>query len=55
MKFKGIFVMLNAIDEDYKKTGKCHLAIAKEFDYSFAMLAWILKKNSPYTKLITKG
>jgi hypothetical protein len=47
--------MLNAIEKDYKGTGKCLLALAREPDYSFSMMAWILRKQSPYTKFFRKG
>nr|CAH0108341.1 unnamed protein product [Daphnia galeata] len=51
----GLSVTLNAIDEDYKATGKCNLALARKPESVPGSLAWALPKKSPYTSSFTKG
>ena len=52
---QGLSVTLNAIDEDYKATGKCNLALARKPESVPGSLAWALPKKSPYTSSFTKG
>ncbi|EFX61600.1 hypothetical protein DAPPUDRAFT_338781, partial [Daphnia pulex] len=49
------YVAKNFIDEDYKATGKCNLALAHQTEMIPGSLAWALPKRSPYTRLFTKG
>lgn len=52
---KSIFVALAIIDEDFKATNKCQLAIATKTNPTEGILAWAMPKKSPYTKFFTKG
>ncbi len=45
---------LDAIREDFKKTGKCNLQMARE-GFAFAMISFALPKKRQYTKTISKG
>ena len=40
---------------DYKKTGKCSFAFAKNKFLHFEISLMILAKNSPYTRQLAKG
>jgi len=42
--------MLNMIGEDWKKTGQCDFTIAKERFMTALVAAFLLQKNSQYTK-----
>jgi hypothetical protein len=44
----------DAIRDDFKKTGKCNLQIAKEL-FTQIVSSFALQKNSPYTKSISQG
>ncbi|EFX85831.1 hypothetical protein DAPPUDRAFT_313677 [Daphnia pulex] len=46
---------IHAIDVDYKATGKCNLAMAKNMEVIPGTLAWALPKRSPYTRIFAKG
>ncbi len=50
-----MFVAIDIIEEDYKTTGECHLALARKTDPVPGSLAWALPKRSPYTKLLSQG
>ncbi|XP_045035572.1 uncharacterized protein LOC116932595 isoform X2 [Daphnia magna] len=50
-----MYTAMNVIDEDFKATGVCHLALARTFDPMPGSLAWTLPKNSPYTRLFNMG
>ncbi|KAK4012750.1 hypothetical protein OUZ56_024986 [Daphnia magna] len=50
-----MYTAMNVIDEDFKATGVCHLALARTFEPMPGSLAWILPKNSPYTRLFNMG
>ena len=43
------FLILNAIGEDWKKTGRCDFAVAKEKFLQTLITAFALPKDSPYT------
>ena len=43
-------MMLNAIEKDYRGTGKCLLALAREPDYSFSMMVDFEKTESHVQK-----
>lgn len=45
-------LILDTIGEEWKRTGKCDLAVAKEKFLLALTSAFILQKNSPYTKEI---
>ncbi|XP_059352708.1 glutamate receptor ionotropic, kainate 2-like isoform X1 [Daphnia carinata] len=50
----GAPYQLDAIKEDFEKTGKCNLQLARN-SYSTLPLAMALPKHSPYTNPISKG
>ncbi|XP_046453995.1 glutamate receptor ionotropic, delta-2-like isoform X2 [Daphnia pulex] len=50
-----MFVAIDIIEEDYKTTGECNLALARKTDPVPGSLAWALPKRSPYTKLLSQG
>ncbi|KZS11915.1 Uncharacterized protein APZ42_023281 [Daphnia magna] len=50
-----MYTAMNVIDEDFKATGVCHLALARTFEPMPGSLAWTLPKNSPYTRLFNMG
>lgn len=53
--FQADAYILNMIDEDWKKTGRCDFAMAKEkFMLAFAS-GFLMKKNSPYTEYFNRG
>ncbi|EFX85819.1 hypothetical protein DAPPUDRAFT_98464 [Daphnia pulex] len=52
---QGLFIVANAVDEDFRTTGKCNFAIAKETEPISGSVGWALPKNSPYTKIFSKG
>jgi hypothetical protein len=43
------------MDEDYKATRKCSLALARKTEPVPGSYAWALPKKSPHTKLFIKG
>jgi ionotropic glutamate receptor len=45
---------MDAIREDFKKTGKCRLQLARD-GFSNALVSFALPKNSKFTKTISKG
>lgn len=53
--YKTMFVAIDIIEEDYKTTGECNLALARKTDPVPGSLAWALPKRSPYTKLLSQG
>ena len=46
-------IILNAIGEDWKKTGRCDFAVAKEKFLRTLISAFAFQKNSAYTKYFT--
>lgn len=50
----GYAYQLDAIKEDFQKTGKCNLQLAGD-TYSSLLVAMVLPKRSPYTDPINKG
>ena len=46
---------VNVIDEDFKVSNTCRLALAKKLESAPGSMAWTLTKKSPYTKDIAKG
>jgi hypothetical protein len=50
----GIVLHKDAIREDFKKTGKCRLYLARD-GFSNALVSFALPKNSKFTKTISKG
>ncbi|XP_057378180.1 ionotropic receptor 93a-like [Daphnia carinata] len=50
-----IYTAMDVIDEDYRATGVCHLALARKFEPMPGSLAWALPKNSHYTRLFSMG
>ncbi|XP_046657357.1 uncharacterized protein LOC124350615 isoform X2 [Daphnia pulicaria] len=52
---QGLFIVANAVEEDFRATGKCNLAIAKETEPISGSVGWALSKNSPYIKIFSKG
>ena len=46
-------IILNAIGEDWKKTGRCDFAVAKEKFLRTLISAFAFPKNSAYTKYFT--
>ena len=51
---KAYTVLLNAIGEDYKATGRCDFAMGAETFLTFSYAGFALTKNAPYTDEITK-
>ena len=53
--FQADAYILNTINEDWKKNGRCDFAMAKEtFMLAFAS-GFFMKKNSPYTEYFNRG
>ena len=53
-RFQPYVVILTIVATDLKNTGTCHYTITKETFWS-SPLFLTLRKNSPYTSLISKG
>ena len=53
-RFQPYVVILTIVATDLKNTGTCHYIIMKEIFWS-SPLFLALRKNSPYTSLISKG
>ncbi|KAK4012749.1 hypothetical protein OUZ56_024985 [Daphnia magna] len=51
----SMFTAIDIINEDYKATGACHLAIARQLEAMPGSLAWVLPKNSPYSTIFSIG
>ena len=47
--------ILDAIGNDWKKTGHCDLAITKESFLLILISGFVLQKNSPYTEDFSRG
>ena len=45
---------IEAITENFKRTGKCNLQLARE-DFFSIFVTFALQKNSPYTKTVSQG
>jgi hypothetical protein len=45
---------MDAMQKDFKTTGKCDLALVKETEYSLPW-TWALAKKSVYTEYINRG
>ncbi|KAI9559876.1 hypothetical protein GHT06_013883 [Daphnia sinensis] len=53
--FHSMFVAITIIDDDFKATKKCSLALARKSDPTPGSMSWALPKHSPYVKVFTKG
>ncbi|KAI9561655.1 hypothetical protein GHT06_012615 [Daphnia sinensis] len=58
----GSYAYLNAmstaidiINEDFKATGICHLSLTRQSEALPGSLAWVLPKNSPYSRILSMG
>ena len=45
---------MDAMEKDFKTTGKCDLALVKETEYLLPW-TWVLAKKSVYTESINRG
>ena len=53
--YQGDSYILRAIGEDWKKTGRCDFAMAKETFMLALASAFFMRKNSPYTEYFNRG
>ena len=49
-----LFATMDAMEKDFKTTGKCDLALVKEPEYSLPW-TWALARKSVYTEYINRG
>jgi hypothetical protein len=47
--------ILNAIGNDWEKTGRCDLYVAKERFLFVLLTGFVLQKDSPYTEYFSRG